>query len=254
MAALLVAMSVMAVWWSVALPVWSTQARREKEAELIFRGEQYARAIAMFQRRYGNAIPPSIDVLLEQKFLRKKYQDPITGDDFEIIGPASPALAQAGVGQLSAAADTARARGTGRRGADAGQPGLGTARAAGQRAVDMPATLEARARQTSGAPREAQPAMPLANGVIGVRSRSTAKALRRYNGADNYNEWLFLGTQQTTRPAAPSDSTPTPGGPVLPGRGGIRSQGPQLGRGADRGDVGLGRRGREGVGPGRQGP
>src|SRR4029450_1654825 len=49
MAALLVGMSVMAIIMSVAMPVWNTAARRERETELIFRGEQYARAVALFQ-------------------------------------------------------------------------------------------------------------------------------------------------------------------------------------------------------------
>ena len=59
MVALLVAMSVMAIVLSTAMPVYQTVARREREAELVFRGEQYARAIAMFQRKYGNALPPT---------------------------------------------------------------------------------------------------------------------------------------------------------------------------------------------------
>src|SRR5687767_14014546 len=58
-------------------------AKREKEAELVFRGNQYARAIGLFQRKFANTPPPTIDVLVEQRFLRKKYKDPITNDDFQ---------------------------------------------------------------------------------------------------------------------------------------------------------------------------
>ncbi len=93
-------------WWpwaciavvlSTTLPVFSTMARREREAELIFRGQQYARAVTLFQRKYGNALPPSIDVLLNgpDRFLRKQYKDPITGGDFQLVGPGSPELAEA---------------------------------------------------------------------------------------------------------------------------------------------------------------
>ena len=39
MAALLVAMAVMAVLMSAALPVWRHEAQREKEEELVFRGQ-----------------------------------------------------------------------------------------------------------------------------------------------------------------------------------------------------------------------
>src|SRR6187402_1635795 len=90
MAALLVAMSVMAVMMTVALPVWNTAAKREKEAELVFRGQQYARAIGLYQRKFANAFPPSVDFLLAGRFLRKKYTDPITGGDFEPLYTTSP--------------------------------------------------------------------------------------------------------------------------------------------------------------------
>jgi type II secretory pathway pseudopilin PulG len=90
MAALLVGMSVMAVLMSALLPVWSHMATREKEEELIFRGRQYARAIGLFQRKYANTAPPTIDLLVEQRFLRKKYKDPITNDDFSRSTPTRP--------------------------------------------------------------------------------------------------------------------------------------------------------------------
>ena len=85
MAALLVGMSVMAVLMGALMPVWTHMATREKEAELVFRGQQYARAIGLFQRKFANTPPPTIDVLVEQRFLRKKYKDPITNDDFQLI-------------------------------------------------------------------------------------------------------------------------------------------------------------------------
>src|SRR5688572_11619812 len=97
MAALLVAMSVMAVLLGALLPLWTTVAKREKEAELIFRGNQYARAIGLFQRKFANTPPPTIDVLVEQRFLRKKYKDPITNDDFQPLY-ANQAMTSAGPG------------------------------------------------------------------------------------------------------------------------------------------------------------
>ena len=53
------------------MPVWSHATRREREEELIWRGEQYRRAIMLFQRKYANTFPPNLDILVEQKFLRK---------------------------------------------------------------------------------------------------------------------------------------------------------------------------------------
>ena len=49
MAALLVAISIMGVMLGVALPTWSTLIRREKEEEFVFRANQYARAIQLYQ-------------------------------------------------------------------------------------------------------------------------------------------------------------------------------------------------------------
>ena len=73
MAALLTALALMGIIMSAAMPAWQNAARREREAELVFRGEQYARAIQLFQRKYANTLPPSLDVLINERFLRKKY-------------------------------------------------------------------------------------------------------------------------------------------------------------------------------------
>src|SRR5688572_33212178 len=63
------------------MPTWSHMIRREKEEELIFRGNQYARAINQYQRRFANASPQSLDVLIEQRLLRKKFRDPMATDE-----------------------------------------------------------------------------------------------------------------------------------------------------------------------------
>jgi len=87
MVALLVAMSIAAIWLAAALPSWRQQAQREKEDDLVFRGEQYARAIVLYQNRNRGLPPPDIDTLISQHFLRKKWKDPITGQDFVLVGP-----------------------------------------------------------------------------------------------------------------------------------------------------------------------
>ena len=103
MAALLVAMSIMAIMFTVAMPVWKQTAQREKEEELVFRGRQYVHAIGLFQRKFANAYPPNIDVLVDQRFLRKKFKDPITNDDFVPIpvGQGAPGT-QPAAGQRGA--------------------------------------------------------------------------------------------------------------------------------------------------------
>jgi type II secretory pathway pseudopilin PulG len=99
MVALLVAMSIAAIWMAAALTNYRVQAQRQKEDDLIFRGEQYARAIALFQNQNRGANPPDIDTLLSQHFLRKKWKDPMTGKDFDIVGPG---IVSRGTGQFGA--------------------------------------------------------------------------------------------------------------------------------------------------------
>jgi type II secretory pathway pseudopilin PulG len=107
MAALLVAMAVMAVVMSVLLPVWHTLSVREKEEELMFRGQQYDRAIQLFRKKNAAPGPPNVDALIQGRFLRKKFKDPITDADFNFVGvnagqPNAPGVQQPprGFGQL----------------------------------------------------------------------------------------------------------------------------------------------------------
>src|SRR5712692_6236652 len=164
MAVLLVAMSIMAIMMTVAMPVWKQTSRREKEEELIFRGKQYARAIGLFGRKYANANPPTLDVLIDQHFLRKKYKDPITQDDFQTIlagqtipGSTTPPTTQGRAGPQQAA------------------PRGGTA--------------------PPGQPQAGRPGNAGATGgVIGVVSKSPDRSIRIYNGRTHYNEWAFVYT------------------------------------------------------------
>jgi type II secretory pathway pseudopilin PulG len=86
MAGLLVAMAVMAVVISSLLPVWRTLTIREKEEELIWRGQQYDRAVQLYRKKTSAPGAPSVDVLINGRFLRHKYLDPMTNGEFELVG------------------------------------------------------------------------------------------------------------------------------------------------------------------------
>jgi hypothetical protein len=65
--------------------------QREKEAELLFRGNQYREAIAAYHR-IEDRYPQSLEQLLENKgfsmpvrHLRRLYADPITGEAFAVV-------------------------------------------------------------------------------------------------------------------------------------------------------------------------
>jgi type II secretory pathway pseudopilin PulG len=181
MAALLVAMSVMAVLMSALLPLWTTMAKREKEAELVFRGNQYARAVGLFQRKFANAAPPSIDVLVQQRFLRKKYKDPITNDDFQPLYANQPMTPQ-GAGTPQQPGQQAQRGTSPSTGGQLMQPGFGGTGATA------------------------------AGGIIGVTSKSKDTSLRVFNGRTKYNEWAFVHVQTSQRLGQPGL-----GGPQGPG-------------------------------------
>jgi hypothetical protein len=230
----------MAVMMTAAMPVWKQISQREKEAELVFRGEQYARAIGLFQRKNGpGTLPPSFDLLVEQRFLRKKFKDPITDDDF--VPVAVNAGAQT-AGQIA--------------------PPPGTAPAAAGRGVAP--TGAGASPQPPGA-RGGTPGAATISGIAGVTSKSKASSIRLYKGRNHYNEWMFVFTPPAPVAGAPGTGAPGvggrgrpggpgpvppggPGGPGAPGRPG----GPGFPGGP--GNPGRGPGFPTGPGPGRGGP
>ena len=216
MAALLVALAVTAVLMSVALPVWRHDMQREKEEELVFRGQQYVRAIRLFNRK-TNALPTRVDDLVQGHYLRKKYKDPITNGDFDLISATNPNPA----GQ----AGTSLPGGRGTTQAISGGPPAST----GQ----LGANSESSANSSSNG--------TVAGGMLGVRSKSTNESIRLYLNRNHYNEWMFI--YQGLGAGGGRGGIPVgPGG--IPGRGGPGGRGP-IGPDGGRGGPG----GRGGRGP-----
>ena len=73
--ALLVGMTVASILIASVLPLASAQAQRDKEAELIFRGLQYAEGIRVFRRRFGR-YPSSLGERAEVTALMGEGVDP----------------------------------------------------------------------------------------------------------------------------------------------------------------------------------
>jgi len=100
MAALLVGLGVMAVLMTAAMPVWRHEAQREREIETIFRGQQIARAIAMYREKNAGNFPTSLDILVQQRFLRKKYKNYFDeGGEWQPIAGMGTTQQQPGVGR-----------------------------------------------------------------------------------------------------------------------------------------------------------
>lgn len=161
---LLFLITAMAIGLMVAVPVWQTQIQREKEEELIFRGNQYVEAVRIFQLKKPGTFPRSLDELVEEKCIRRLYGDPMSPDGAWniILLTASPA-----------------AGGRQRRSpAPAGQTGPTRDRAfSAQKILVAP-------QQALSSIRNAQ--------ILGVVSSSTQKSFRVYRSEESYDRWLFF--------------------------------------------------------------
>jgi hypothetical protein len=147
----------MLIGMGAAAPTWRYIMKNMREEELIFRGGQIADAIQRYQAKNGNAVPTSLEVLVEGRYLRKEYEDPFSEDGKwrlirpgEIIQPGQPAA-----------------------GAGGGQPA-------------RPPRPRPTPRRTRGR---------TMGGIVGVASRSTDEGLRLFNGRSRYNEWIFAAGQ-----------------------------------------------------------
>ena len=80
------------IFLSMGVKQWKVIVKRDKEAELLFRGEQIRRAIvAYFNKPGAKKYPSSLNDLVSDGFnrkgyLRRLYIDPMTNKDFEVLG------------------------------------------------------------------------------------------------------------------------------------------------------------------------
>jgi type II secretory pathway pseudopilin PulG len=260
MAVLLIGMAITAVWMSALLPAWRQQVTRQREQDLIFRGEQYARAVALYVMKNRCALPTNVDDLVAQKFLRKKWKDPITNDDFILVPGAQPG--QGGAPQPGGQPN--RGGGTGATpvgGAQpvGGQPSRGGAPVGGGTGASPGASSPGRTGQpTTGLPSGAFPgqssqsnqSISAGSGIAGVVSKSAGTSIMIYNGQQTYSAWQFMYTnelrkmgqqpqcgqgQPGARPGTQPGQPGGPGGRGGDGRGGpggpARTGGPGDGRG-----------------------
>jgi type II secretory pathway pseudopilin PulG len=218
MAALLVSIGIMGVLASVVMPVWKQQAKREREAELIFRAGQYAHAVELFKRKTANQYPPDLDILVKQRFLRKKYKDPMTKNgEWRIVTPAElqgtpmggsmPGLAgQQGGGfnngrSSFGTGSPGQGSGLGQSGGGFGRPsmpgGQPSAPSAGGQNPGQQQPQPGDPNAPSGGPGSpssfgsASGRGPVNLGPVAtVASRSTEKSLLVFKGRERYDQWI----------------------------------------------------------------
>jgi type II secretory pathway pseudopilin PulG len=166
---LLFVVTAMGIGLLVAVPVWQTQIRREKEEELIFRGKQYVEAVRIFQIKKPGTFPKTLEELVEEKCLRRPFKDPMSPDgDWNII------LLPEGGGPGGAL--RRRSEGTSVRAGESSRRDQGQAFSA-QNILIAP-------KSALSSIRNAQ--------ILGVVSSSTLKSFRIYNDQESYDKWLFF--------------------------------------------------------------
>lgn len=212
---LMVAVALINIGLGVAVTSWMTIDQRADEAELIWRGQQYVRALQCYRQQNG-APPEELDELLEADCIRALYPDPMTrSGQWRIIRESDlrdRGAASGGVGGRSAAgrldAIDRELRGPeaffGGGGLSSGAlgGGLGAARGGGrgtaggagaQQPGEMAESLRAAAaRMRNLAERLRQDIGGSGDGIVGVASTSTDESLRLYEGELSYDAWWFI--------------------------------------------------------------
>ena len=170
----LVGVNLVGIGLLVANTLWSRVLQREREAELLFRGEAVVRAIERFSETRPGTLPESLEQLVEEKYLRRAWLDPFTGRPFRLLrqeGGASPG-----------------GTGPGARPLPPPNPAEGD-----------PTLLMERPGLTEALPTEAREEDPseaaaTPSGIIGVASESDLLSFRVYQGARRYSDWRFEAT------------------------------------------------------------
>lgn len=157
--------AIMAIMMAVAVQTVSFQMQREREAELIFRGQQYVEGIRLYRQKYGR-YPMQMKELWEAnpRVLRQKWTDPITGSE------------QWGV--IFLGQEGQRVRGPGAPGGSGGQP------------QTTPTRTPVFGDRGLGGTREK------VGPIIGVHSLSGDTSIKIYEGRTQYNEWKFVFKEQ----------------------------------------------------------
>ncbi len=219
MVGLMAAVAIMLIVSTVAFQSWQDVIRRDKEAEMIFRAQEIARALKRYQKMQG-ALPTEFKKLMEktgtgQHVLRKLYTDPLVKDGKWGLLFMSPT----GQGIFDPNAEDPTA------GLDAtGQPSAGMQKSA----FGTPATQpQPKSGQTSpfgqqaGTPGGEQQGLPIA----GVRTLSTDKPFRVFREQTEYDKWLFtVLDDDLLGPAPGQQGLPKGGNTGLPGGTGFPSQ------------------------------
>jgi type II secretory pathway pseudopilin PulG len=209
--ALMAGIAIMLILSTVAVQAWADIARRDNEAEMIFRAEDIVRALKRFQTDKGK-LPAEFKELMEpgqkgQYFLRQLWKDPLVkGGKWQFVY-ASPA---GGIFDPSVAT-----------GPQTGAPP--------QSDAPFQTNLPPQARQAkSGAnPDESAAFPPIGKKddgstegtglpIAGVKTRCTDRPFRLYRDKAEYSEWVFSIFDLTPNAPGVNQQQNPPGGSPAP--------------------------------------
>ncbi|HEY2498981.1 MAG TPA: hypothetical protein VGK24_18100 [Candidatus Angelobacter sp.] len=186
---------------AIEAPRIAQQIKREREEELIHRGEDYATAVKRFVHKNGGRYPLSIEQLENTnhiRFLRKRYKDPITGEsDWKLIhtGEAQIVIPTPNAGLNTGGASPTQGNTL------TGNTPTGNNTTPNNTASPLGSTTSglAQTQPGSNAPLGSLATSNIGNGqtvgggqIIGVASTSKKEGIKEFNDKDHYDEWLFV--------------------------------------------------------------
>ena len=220
LAAVIIMLAVLMIFMAVAVPKVKEDIRRDQEIETMHRGKQYIRAVQLYYRKFRH-FPPNVEALEDtnmQRFLRKRYIDPLTGQDDwvpVIYGQNKAPLTMGYFGQpltMGAAVLT---------GTSAATPGGNNIVGASP----VPSSFSSSFGSNNSNGLAASPGMPMGTGagIMGFSPAADKDSILIYKTKTHYTEWEFVYDPASDRgfggvPYAPPAGPPTnTGAPGFPG-------------------------------------
>lgn len=189
MVAVVIFIAILTILIAAVAPSISTIMRREREEELLFRGKQYARALALFRRRYGRQ-PTSLKEMYEHRprTIRKLWKDPMCDcDDWKLLIEGQPDASAF----LNENVDPS----------------------------NRPPATYGNLLRTPTPATGAGGDEPVVGPIVGVRSRVHKQGLREWRGRRFYDEWRFVMGDADSDLPVPFDPNTLRNPPrVTPGR------------------------------------
>lgn len=218
---MMMAATLLLISLAAAVPSVYVEGKREREKELIFRGEQYARAIELFHTHF-NRYPTSIKELLHtnnMSFLRQRFRDPMVKNgkwryiyatangivlNSKILGPPGKQKGIFGNSKGGSKSQTTNSQPSGQTSQTNSQQnglGLGTFSLSGSESSGGQSQLGKNSSNFFGDKNKLVGVY-----IVGVASTSHQQSIGVFDNRTQYDEWEFLGIPGA--PGAPNLGVP----------------------------------------------